>query len=295
MSRFHHIVLCAVIIFTGCDTGNDTPNPEDVATDGPPVSQDAVDQSAPDTDPPDTEDAAGSDADITEQSPDSTPPDTGPDEEPPAWSEYTTLSVSNVGPKQAWLHWEVNDGHGTAYVTDNVGVTVFAIYQDGGVVAEVDADDPPTFHPEGIQPDTVYLFQVQAGDAAGNWSTDGPSVEVKTECPTYWEDKCPVSWPPDSLLTAEPTGDTNVMLTWTPAYDNQEVRWYRVLQDGECLCQDFGVPETNYTVEGDTTQYEVTGLQPGETYHFQVSARDSVGIQAGGGGWILGPEVEVTL
>ncbi len=295
MCRFFPMVLCAVIVLTGCDTGNDTPNSEDVATDGPPVSQDNLDQSAPDAVPPDTEDAVPSDTDVTEQAPDSIPPDTGQDEEPPTWSEYTSLKISNVGPKQAWLHWEVNDGHGTAYVTDNVGVTVFAIYQDGVVVGEVAADDPPTFHPEGIQPDTVYFFQIQAGDAAGNWSTDGPSKEVKTECPTYWEDKCPVSWPPDSVLSAEPTSDTSVLLTWTPAQDNQEVTSYRVLQDGECLCQDFGVPETNYTVEGDVTEYEVTGLQAGETYHFQVSARDSVGIENGGGGFILGPEVEVTL
>ncbi|MFH1532995.1 MAG: fibronectin type III domain-containing protein, partial [Pseudomonadota bacterium] len=119
--------------------------------------------------------------------------------------------------------------------------------------------------------------------------------EVKTECPTFADDKCPVSWPPDSVLAAEPTGDTSVLLTWTPAYDNMEVRWYRVLQDGECLCIDTGVPQSNYTVEGDVTEYKVTGLQSGKTYHFQISARDSVSIEQGGGGWILGPEVEVTL
>ncbi len=267
MSRFSHLLLCAVIVFTGCTTGNDTPNSEDAATDGPLVSQDTLDQSAPDA---------------------------GPDEEPPVWADFVYLKASNVGPNQAQLRWGHQYEHGNQPAIDNVGVTTFAIYQDGVVVGEVSVDDPWSFFPEGIQPDTVYLFQIQAGDAAGNWSTDGPSVEVKTECPTYWEDKCPVSWPLDAVLTPVPTSDTNVLLTWTPAYDNMEVRSYRVLQDGECLCIDTGVPQSNKTVEGDVTEYEVTGLQPGETYHFQVSARDSVGIEHGGA-WVLGPEVEVTL
>jgi hypothetical protein len=219
-------------------------------------------------------------------------PDAGPDEEPPVWAEYAELKASNLGPDHVQLTWALGDDQ---IVTDDVGVTTFVVYQDEVVVGKVDIDDSWSFQPVGLQPDTVYLFQVQAADAAGNWSTDGPSREVKTECPTYWEDKCPVSWPPDAVLMAEPTGDTSVRLTWTPAYDNQEVRWYRVLQDGECICQDFGVPESNHTVEGDVTEYEVTGLQAGQVYHFQVSARDSVGIEHGGGGWILGPEVEVSL
>ncbi|MFH1530460.1 MAG: hypothetical protein ABIK09_06985, partial [Pseudomonadota bacterium] len=195
MSRFHSMVLCAVIVFTGCGTGNGTPNSEDVATDGPPVSQDTLDQSAPET---------------------------GPDEEPPVWSEYAYLKAYNVGPYYLQLIWGHEQEHGNEPVTDNVGVATYAIYQNGVMVGEMETG-MYGYLPEGIQPDTVYLFQVQAGDAAGNWSTDGPSDEVKTECPTFADDKCPVSWPPDSVLAAEPTGDTSVLLTWTPAYDNMEV------------------------------------------------------------------------
>ncbi|MFH1530385.1 MAG: fibronectin type III domain-containing protein [Pseudomonadota bacterium] len=290
------LVLCTWLVFSGCDNENESSNSDDVAADASTTPLDAVDQFALDADVLGAEDSvdAGPDVDTIEQVDESTAPDVGPDEEPPTWSQLAYLKASNVGPYQAWLNWGHEQGHGESPATDNVAVTTYAIFQDGVMVGEVDADDAYSFHPEGIQPDTVYVFQVQAGDAAGNWSTDGPTVQVKTECATYWEDKCPVSWPPDAVLTAEPTGDTGVLLTWTPAYDNQEVTSYRVLQDGECLCQDFGVPETNYTVEGDVTEYEVTGLQQGQTYHFQISARDSVGIENGGGGWILGPELEVT-
>ncbi len=272
--RFILQLTCSLLILDGCDGRGESPSAEDVASDGP---------------------LAGSNGDTAELTPDSKAPDAGPDEEPPVWAEYVYLKASNVGPTHMKLVWGHEEEHGTPPATDAVGVTTFAIHQDGVVVGEVEIDDPWSFYPDGIQPDTVYLFQIQAGDAAGNWSSDGPSKEVKTECATYWEDKCPVSWPADATLVAEPTSDTSVLLSWTPAYDNQEVRWYRVLKDGECLCQDFGVPESNYTVEGDVTEYEVTGLQPGVIYQFQISARDSVGIEHGGGGWILGPEAEVSL
>lgn len=215
----------------------------------------------------------------------------GIDCEAPTWSESATLKASNVGPSQIWLNWGSEFGEAAV---DNVGVTEFAVYQDGEIVGIVD-EDTFFYNPDGIQPDTVYTFQIQAGDAAGNWSTDGPTVEVKTQCPTYWEDKCPASWPADAVLTVAKTDDGDVKLSWTPAYDNMEVVGYRVLQDGECLCLDFGVPESNYTVDGDTTQYVVSDLSPGATYHFQVSAKDSVSVESGGGGWIPGPETYFTF
>lgn len=274
MSRFSHILLCAVIVSVGCNLGDDTPNPEepggdtlnseDAVSDGPPLAHDILDQTAPDT---------------------------GTDEEPPVWSDYAYLRAGGVGPSTLQLWW-VHDG--TQPVVDNVAVVAFSIYQDGLFIGEIQENEGSGFIAKDLQPDTNYLFQVQAGDAAGNWTTDGPSLEVKTECPTYWEDKCPVSWPQDAVMTSVPTSDTSVLLSWTPAYDNMEVRSYRVLQDGECLCIDQGVPQANHTVEGDVTEYEVTGLKHGETYHFQISARDDVGIEHGGS-WVLGPELEITL
>ena len=77
----------------------------------------------------------------------------------------------------------------------------------------------------------------------------------------------------------------------TSTYSTSKSRTHSSAQDE----RDFDLVAVVHRVEGYITEYEVTGLQPGETYHFQVSARDSVGIEHGGGGWILGPEAEVTL
>jgi len=51
----------------------------------------------------------------------------------------------------------------------------------------------------------------------------------------------------------------------------------------------------DYTVNGETTEYMVLGLSAGVVYHFQISARDSVSETAGGGGWIIGPEIDTSL
>lgn len=63
------MVLCAVLVFTGCDSGNDTQDPGDIATDGPPVSLDSVDQSSQDTAAPETEELVQADVDVGEQTP----------------------------------------------------------------------------------------------------------------------------------------------------------------------------------------------------------------------------------
>jgi len=56
-------------------------------------------------------------------------------------------------------------------------VTGYRIYKDGQEAATVAAT---TYTVAGLTPDTAYTFQVQAGDAAGNWSADGPTITVKT-------------------------------------------------------------------------------------------------------------------
>jgi chitodextrinase len=70
---------------------------------------------------------------------------------------------------------------------DDVGVTQYRIDQDGklGVPLAASAlsvtDSVYSYKVTGLSPNTTYTFKVEAGDAAGNWSTDGPSVTVRTK------------------------------------------------------------------------------------------------------------------
>ena len=104
-----------------------------------------------------------------------------PDTDPPTWAERSFLGASNIGSRQVQLNWgETTDGQVAA--RDNVAVTAYTVYQDGRALGVVDGNTlvfVPS--PDELEPNTVYTFQVQAGDAAGNWSTDGPSATVKTE------------------------------------------------------------------------------------------------------------------
>src|SRR5690606_17108874 len=73
--------------------------------------------------------------------------------------------------------------------TDNTGVAGYAVYEAPGVpqggvfygslIADLDAS-ARSFTITGLSPSTSYAFWVEAYDAAGNMSEDGPLVVVTT-------------------------------------------------------------------------------------------------------------------
>ena len=69
------------------------------------------------------------------------------------------------------LNWEGAD--------DDTGVTNYRIYQDGVMLTTL--PDISFFLVGSLSPETEYSFKVEAGDADGNWSVDGPAVTVSTE------------------------------------------------------------------------------------------------------------------
>ncbi|MDP8959914.1 MAG: S8 family serine peptidase [Actinomycetota bacterium] len=90
---------------------------------------------------------------------------------PPEWPTTAHLSVSEVLERSLELDW--------SRATDEVGVSAYRIHRDGKLIAQVPGS-VTTHHVTGLQPSTAYTFRVQAGDQAGNWSTDGPSLSVTT-------------------------------------------------------------------------------------------------------------------
>lgn len=58
-------------------------------------------------------------------------------------------------------------------------ITAYKIYQDGTEIATV-AGNILTYNVSGLTRSTTYTFQVQAGNAEGAWSADGPETAVTT-------------------------------------------------------------------------------------------------------------------
>lgn len=97
----------------------------------------------------------------------SNPPDTAP----PVWGPGAGLSATSVGRTGLTLTWTP--------ATDDQGVVAYAVYRGGTQIATVPGADL-TYAVTGLTPGTEYAFKVQAGDAEGNWSTDGPATTART-------------------------------------------------------------------------------------------------------------------
>jgi len=93
-----------------------------------------------------------------------------PDTSAPVWTSGS-LTASNVTQTSLTLSW--------SGASDNVEVTGYNIYKNVSLIDTVSGASN-TYNVTGLNPGTQYNFQLQAGDAAEKWSTDGPSTSVVT-------------------------------------------------------------------------------------------------------------------
>ncbi|WP_120460135.1 polysaccharide lyase family 8 super-sandwich domain-containing protein [Paenibacillus aceti] len=98
--------------------------------------------------------------------------DDTPETTPPTWSENAKLIASSVGRTSLVLSWTT--------ATDDTGVTSYKIYKNGIELTQL-SGDKTSYTVSGLLSNTTYTFKVEASNAAGKWSYDGPSVTVKTE------------------------------------------------------------------------------------------------------------------
>ena len=93
---------------------------------------------------------------------------TAPDVSPPTWTEpFVTWTGTEDSITLSW---------GTA--TDNQGVVVYHIFRDNELIA---TSTSPTATIEDLPESSTWAFRIEAGDAAGNWSTDGPATAATTK------------------------------------------------------------------------------------------------------------------
>jgi chitodextrinase len=181
--------------------------------------------------------AASAVLNVTTEAPDTTPP-----------SVPTGLVASAVTQTSLTLSWDAS--------TDNVGVSGYDVYQDGGLIASVTGTSTNV---SGLTAGTTYAYTVTAKDAAGNVSAASAPLNVTTVAP----DTTPPSVPTGLVATA--VTESSLTLSWDASTDNVGVTGYDVYQDGGLIA----------SVTGTSTN--VSGLSASTTYAFTVTAKDAEG------------------
>ncbi|MDG6220252.1 MAG: fibronectin type III domain-containing protein, partial [Candidatus Thermoplasmatota archaeon] len=171
-------------------------------------------------------------------------------------------------------------------------------FRDEGIEIRVNAtitDDSPVtanLHYDSIKHSGKVMMETTDGV---NWSGVIPAEHVKpglleyyvsASDGTYWSQTYPSSisitdttppsmvsmWGSVNTASAEPY----IEISWTPAIDNVAVERYEIVVQN----RSFSQPPTTaqYTIQETSFDYE--GLEPNETYHFAVAARDASGNRA---------------
>ncbi|MCG9967285.1 Ig-like domain-containing protein, partial [Pelotomaculum terephthalicicum JT] len=174
----------------------------------------------------------------------------------PVWPAGSTVNaVVSANGQSVTLTWSA--------ATDNTGVTGYRVYRNGTLATPVPVDGT-SCNVTGLTAGTQYTFRVTAGNAAGNWTTTGPSVTVITTTPS--SDRSAPYWPTGSSVTASGVTNAGLTLNWSAASDNVGVTSYRITRNGTQIA----------TVDGGTS-YNVTGLAANTSYTFRVTAGDAAG------------------
>ena len=159
----------------------------------------------------------------------------------------TAVSATQIG-----LSWNPS--------TDNVGVTGYLVY-DADTGSTIATTTTTSFTHSGLVPGTTHNYRVSAFDAVPNQSpwTD-PPVSVTTPVPDSTAPSVPTG------LTGKAVSRTRIRLSWTASTDNVGVTGY--------LVYDADTGSTIATTT--TTSFTHSGLVPGTTHNYRVSAFDAV-------------------
>jgi uncharacterized repeat protein (TIGR02543 family) len=172
----------------------------------------------------------------------------GPDTTPP--TAPTNVKSVNVADTSVRISWTAS--------SDDVGVVIYQLYANGVLSGTVAAGTAATIG--NLTPSTNYSITVTASDAAGNVSPASTPLSVTT---LPGADTTPPSAP--SNLTASSVTDTSLTLSWSGSTDNVAVTGYSVYNGSVLAASTTGLSAS------------ITGLSPGNSYCFTVTARDGAG------------------
>lgn len=192
----------------------------------------------------------------------------GGDSEPP--TTPTLLSAVPIAPSQIDITWTAS--------TDNFIVGGYVVRRDGVPVATTTLT---SYSDTGLTPSTTYAYEVQAFDAARNYSTSSNSISTTTP-------DVPPLPPPTITPTTTPSQATVARvvakdITITPDYiratieistvfpSRIEIRW------GRTGSYELGYIETEALRKEHSTM--ITDLEPGTVYEYEVIGYTALGAR----------------
>lgn len=179
------------------------------------------------------------------------------DEMAPEWSNSSSVTATAIKAASVNLEW--------SGARDDVKVVGYKVLYklDGTNKVKNVAGKSVTI--TGLEANEEYTFTVEAKDAAGNWSNDGPSVTVTL--PESDDDTEAPTWSKDAALTVSRSSSGIVTLIWPNAEDDSRIASYKIYKDSELV----------KTVNGDVNSINISGLEADNEYIFKVKAIDEAG------------------
>jgi chitodextrinase len=166
---------------------------------------------------------------------------------PPSTPDTISASLQQSG--QIYVSWNPS--------TDNVGVSGYYLYRNGGFVATIPGY---TYYTDNTGPG-VFSYTVSAYDTSGNISAPTNATTPITVIGDYQAPSAPTN------LTAS-VSSSSITLAWDSSTDDVGVIGYYLSRNG------FRI-QTPTTITG--TNYTDTGLSPGVTYRYTLVAYDAAG------------------
>ena len=178
----------------------------------------------------------------------------------PTWPEESVVETSAITSESLTLTWSAAE--------DDVAVTLYKVSyeQDEEDIVKYIASGK-SLNVKELEAETEYTFTVEARDAAGNWSDDGPSVTATTEEETSEEDTTAPTWESDAELTVTTGSATSVTLSWPDAEDDVAVNEYKLYVNGKLT----------EVLDADENEVTLSGLKADTEYKFLLKARDEAG------------------
>ncbi|MFQ5739265.1 MAG: fibronectin type III domain-containing protein [Acidobacteriota bacterium] len=161
------------------------------------------------------------------------------------------VTATAVAENQIDLGWDAS--------TDNVKVVRYRIYRDGVLLASPTSE---AYSDGRVHPGETYSYRVSAVDGAGNESEQ--SSPVLAEALDLTAPTSPL------FLSATVVSDNQIDLNWNASRDTVGVAGYRI----------YDAESAQRVDETPSTSHSQTGLSPGTTYSYYVTAFDAAGNES---------------